>query len=83
MRHPAAVERRRPALKKEGSVPTRLADHTLLLQWYRYSESRHLRLDKYGCYPNNIFAWYKKQTIFDCTAALNSFRGGILNAFCL
>lgn len=33
--HPAAVELSwRPALKKEESAPTWLADHTLVLQWH-------------------------------------------------
>ena len=43
MHHPAAVE---AALspEKEGSVPTRLADRALMLQWHRYNfEARSLR----------------------------------------
>ena len=38
MHRPAAVEA--AFLKKEGSVPTRLADYTLLLEGRRYPEAK-------------------------------------------
>ena len=39
MHRPAAIDAA-PSPEKEGSVPTRLADHTLLLQGRRYPEAR-------------------------------------------
>ena len=54
-------QRRRPALKNEGSVPTRLADDTLLLQGRRYPEARDLRWTKYGCCSNSIMTCYNRR----------------------
>ena len=52
---------RRPALKNEGSVPTRLADHTLLLQCRQYLEARDLRRTKYGCCSNSTITCYNRR----------------------
>ena len=41
MHHPATVEAA-PITEKEGSVPTRLANHTLLLQGRRYILKREI-----------------------------------------
>ena len=43
-----------PGPEKAGSLPTRLADHTLLLRWHRYSEARDLRWIKYDCCSNIV-----------------------------
>ena len=68
MRHLAAVEAKPSAeLKQEGSVPTRLTDHVPLRQGHRYCEVRDLR---------GIHLRLLEQTIFRCTAALNSVRDG-------
>ena len=48
-------------LKKEGSVPTRLVDHTLLLQGRRYPEARDLRRTKYGCCSNSTITCYGRR----------------------
>ena len=52
---------RRPALKNEGSVPTRLADHTLLLQCRQYLEARDLRRTKYGYCSKSTVACYNRR----------------------
>ena len=42
-------------------VPTRLDDHTLLLQGCRYPEARDLRRAKYGCCSNSTIACYNRR----------------------
>ena len=61
-------------MKKEGSVSTRLADHTLLQQGRRYPEARDLRWTKVRV----LFTRHDllQQTIFECTATPNSMRDG-------
>ena len=43
------------------SVPTQLADHTLLLQGRRYPEARDLRWTKYGGCCSNIITCYGRR----------------------
>ena len=60
-------------MKNGGSVPTRLVDHTLLLEGHRYLEARDLHWIKYR-------VLFKKQhhllrttdDFMSCTPALNS-----------
>ena len=61
MHHPAAVEASPSPPKNEGSVPTRLSDHALLLQGRRHPEARDLRWIKYGCCSNSVFTCYKRR----------------------
>ena len=59
MHSPAAIEAA-PSPEKRGSVPTRPADHTLLLQGRRYPEARDLRRTKYECCSNNTIAYNRR-----------------------
>ena len=57
MHRPGAVEAA-VSSDKAGSVPTRLADHTLLLQGRWYPEARDLRRTKYGCCSNSTITCF-------------------------
>ena len=72
MHRPPAVE---PASspEKEGSLPTWLADHTLLLQGCRYPEARGLRRTKYGCRSNSTITCYNRRFL---NLQLHSIRRG-------
>ena len=74
MHRPATVEAA-PSTENEASVPTRLADHILLLQRRRYILNRELCAGQ----SRGVFKQHYhmlQQTIFGCTAVLNSIRGG-------
>ena len=47
--------------KKETSVPTRLADHTLLLQGRRYPEARDLRWTQCVCCSSSIITCWNRR----------------------
>ena len=64
---------RRPALKKEGIVPTWQADHTLLLQGHRYREREICAGQSTGAVQTTLLAYTR---LFECTAALNPTRDG-------
>ena len=61
MHRAVAIEATPSPEKKEGSVPTRLADHTLLLQRRRYPEARDLRRTKYECCSHSTITCYNRR----------------------